>query len=306
MFGHIAKKQAVSADLGPISKELIKIEKGIDELKNNDNIDLTPVNTKLDNNNKLVQQLWNSIIGDKTNLYNTIWGLYNLSVGDANSTYNVVQELYQKLINDEDSTDNILWRIYNQSIRDANSTYNVVQMLYQNLINNPENNNNNNNSTISTNGNDLIETFSISCIVRVSNIIMSSRQFLYTNFEIYNKYVIVNILNNYKLRVIDKDTRTLEILTTSDDYDIYNNFRNKYQTVLDISPEVDPERKEGFSFYLITQTLKGTTQSLWMEVRFLAGELYFQNLHIDADYDFECIIIPQKIILPCFKNISIN
>lgn len=263
MFGHITKKQAVSADLGPISKELIKIENGIEELKKKEcnSGDLTPITNKIqgveeivNNNNKLVTKVWNSVAGEANNIFVTLWGLYNKSVGDANSTFM--------------------------------TAHNIEHIL-----------------TNSLNDNNLIEKLSDTNYVYINQKLLSERKFLYIDYYVYNRYVLVKILNPYRLRKPgSQDVTWFEFITTDVDnmHKLYNSM-NKMDCSYEITSSED--RKEPFTIDLMTQSCTtGKLQTIMLKASVGQAEIIYGIVAVDTDFDWNCYILEQQFILP-FKKI---
>lgn len=283
MFGsQPAKKQAVSMDLGPISKELTKIEKNIGEQKENESsireliksINVSDCGNDINNNIKKI----NDILGDPVinssykSFDSRLWNLYNCCFGDANSIWNNVQELY--------------------SVLGCSKAWDPGYIPIQDRLDNINNKINNNNP---------IESVSDKFIVITGNpnFFASKKRFIYCNMEVYKDYLKIKLLNAFHAQLKDR----ILILNNNGYRDpIIGKFIEKISNNLDISIEPDVNNDgESFSFELLTQTISGKMQSITMEVPTYDHEFAIVNLELDNSLETDIVILPQEIIFP-FKT----
>lgn len=271
MFGHITKKQAVSADLGPISKELIKIENGIEELKkkecNSGDLTLDPdIVDKIEVIHKSVKPYAdNPGVWDKLGLTLNVCGEYHYRIDYDECMMNSSSELPD---------------IYNRCKR-------IENKLLKNSLND----------------NNLIEKLSDTNYVYINQKLLSERKFLYIDYYVYNRYVLVKILNPYRLRKPgSEDVISFEFITT--DYDnmhkLYNSM-NKMDCSYNITSSED--RKEPFTIDLMTQSCTtGKLQTIMLKASVGQAEIIYGIVAVDTDFDWNCYILEQQFILP-FKKI---
>lgn len=293
MFGsQPTKKQAVSMDLGPISKELTKIEKNIGEQKENESsiremiksINVSDCGNDINNNIKKINDiLGNPVINSYYKSFDSrLLDLYNCCFLDTNSIYNYINELYSVL----------------GCSKAWDPGYIPIQDRLDN-INNKINNINNINNKI--NNNNPIESVSDKFIVITGNpnFFVSKKRFIYCNMEVYKDYLKIKLLNAFHAQLKDR----ILILNNNGYRDpIIGKFIEKISNNLDISIEPDVNNDgESFSFELLTQTISGKIQSITMEVPTYDHEFAIVNIELDNSLETDIVILPQEIIFP-FKT----